>query len=311
MSISALTKAALCLGLVVFAVSAHAATENVQWTKTVGVSVSGNSVSKSLNTTGWDAGASSTKAIASGDGYFEFTVTETTTDRIAGLSKGDSNLSYTDIDYGIYLGRFGEIYAMEGGSSRPIGVYVPGDVLRVAVEGGVVRYRKNGAHVATGLTAPTYPLVVDTALHHPGASVTNAVLSGNLTGAVIDSPGGYAVNGTQVINDLGQWVGSPVGLQGPVGPQGPPGPQGPKGDQGPPGPPVHTVAICGLVNCDTGCASACGDRLKVFASVVASSTGCSVTSSTGSCSLPPPTPPPPGVAPIGPSPCRMCCACKP
>jgi hypothetical protein len=297
MTIHTLAKTALGLGLVLFAMAAQAATENVQWTNTVGVTVSGNSLSKNLNTTAFDAGASSTKAIASGDGYVEFTVTETTTDRIAGLSRGDSNLSHADIDYGIYLSRFGEMFAMEGGSGRPLGTYAPGDVMRIAVEdGGVVRYRKNGAHMANGLTAPTYPLLMDTALHHPGASITNAVISGNLTVAVMDSPGGYAVNGTPVIDSSGRWVGSPTGLQGPPGPQGPqgvqgpPGPQGPQGVQGPQGPAVHTFAVCSNTCSSCSCTN-----------LVSRTPGaCSVTSDTGPCSSTP--------APAG---CGSCCVCKP
>lgn len=49
----------------------------------------------------------------------------------------------------------------------------------------------------------------------------------------IDAVKGLQVNGVQVINGSGQWVGSPTGL---IGPQGPQGPQGVKGDKGDPGP---------------------------------------------------------------------------
>jgi len=54
--------------------------------------------------------------------------------------------------------------------------------------------------------------------------------------AKLDVSGGLAINGTTLINAVGNWVGSPTGLQGPVGPQGPAGPIGATGPQGPVGP---------------------------------------------------------------------------
>jgi hypothetical protein len=78
-------------------------TEAVVWTSAVGVSVSGNSLTKTA-ATGWgNAGAVSTRAIASGDGYVEFVASATTSRRIVGLSNGDSNQSYTDVDFAVLL----------------------------------------------------------------------------------------------------------------------------------------------------------------------------------------------------------------
>jgi len=54
--------------------------------------------------------------------------------------------------------------------------------------------------------------------------------------ARLDVAGEIAVNGSQVVNGLGQWVGDPTGMQGPPGPEGPQGPQGEQGIQGPAGP---------------------------------------------------------------------------
>jgi hypothetical protein len=46
-------------------------TENIVWTGAVNVTVNGNSLAKSAATSAWDAGANSTKSLASGDGYVE------------------------------------------------------------------------------------------------------------------------------------------------------------------------------------------------------------------------------------------------
>ena len=49
-------------------------------------------------------------------------------------------------------------------------------------------------------------------------------------------PTQITVNGDVIVNEAGEWVGSPVGLRGPQGPQGPAGPPGADGDPGPRGP---------------------------------------------------------------------------
>jgi hypothetical protein len=89
---------------------------------------------------------------------------------MCGLSHGDSDQSYTDIDYAIYLtAGNGTVQVYEGGVSRgDFGAYATGDVFRVALEGGVIKYRKNGTVFYTSLVAPTLPLLVDTSLNTSG-----------------------------------------------------------------------------------------------------------------------------------------------
>lgn len=144
--------------------------------------------------------------------------------------------------------------------------------------------------------------------------------------AKLDVKGNLAINGTQVIDSAGNWVGNPTGLIGPRGPQGlqgpqgdrgpagssgstgssgpqgpagPTGSQGSQGPQGPPGPVIHTSAVCAgplgqyveAPECSTLCH---GSRV-----IVSSRSGCTVTSDTGSCSLNPSTTP------------GRCCVCSP
>ena len=54
----------------------------------------------------------------------------------------------------------------------------------MAVEGGVLKYRKNGALLYTSLVTPSSPLSVDTALYENGATLSNVVLSGG-SGATV------------------------------------------------------------------------------------------------------------------------------
>jgi RHS repeat-associated protein len=152
--------------------------QNVSWTNGVGVSISGNSLTRTLAGDGWNAGARSSQSIASGDGYVEFTASETNKKRTMGLTDNTSVTGYQHIDYGILLGETGQITIHEGVAVYGVfGTYTTGDTLRVAVEGGVVKYRKNGALLRTSTLAPAYPLYAGAALFTNGSTITNAVLS--------------------------------------------------------------------------------------------------------------------------------------
>src|SRR5438094_866384 len=74
----------------IFSATPLLADEPVVWTNIVGASASGNTLTKTATTTAWDSGASSLQVIRDGYGYVEWTATETTTYRIAGLSHGQS-----------------------------------------------------------------------------------------------------------------------------------------------------------------------------------------------------------------------------
>ncbi len=99
-----------------------------------------------------------------------------------GLSHGDSNPGYADIDYALYPSSTGALYVYEQGVSKgQFGTYSAGDRLRVAVEGGRVRYRKNGALLYESAAPPQYPLSADTSFFHPNATVTDAVIAAQPT----------------------------------------------------------------------------------------------------------------------------------
>jgi hypothetical protein len=70
-----------------------------------------------------------------------------------------------------------------------------GDRLRVAVEGGVVRYYKNGALLYTSSVTPAATLRVDTAIYNTGGQVANATLCG---GAVSSVTKYYQLGGKRV-----------------------------------------------------------------------------------------------------------------
>ena len=151
--------------------------EAVLWTQLVNVIAEGISLRKTAGCDGCeDAGAVSSQTITSGDGFVEFTASETTTIRVAGLSSGNTNTTSADIDFGIKFWPGGEADVRENDLYRADTTYVSGDVFRVAVQSGVIRYSKNGVVFYTSTVAPTFPLLVDTSLYNLDATIGNAVI---------------------------------------------------------------------------------------------------------------------------------------
>ncbi len=112
----------------------------------------------------------------------EITASETTTWRMIGLSNGDTNQDFTDIDFAAYLAG-GSLCVYEAGAGRGcFGSFSTGDTIRVAVESGVVKYKKNGTVVYTSSVSPTYPLLADSAIWSNGGTIANAMISVNLGG---------------------------------------------------------------------------------------------------------------------------------
>jgi Calx-beta domain len=150
----------------------------VVWTSLVGVSPAGNKLTKT-GATGWNAGAISSQSLASGDGSIEVTAGETNTNRMFGLSNGDTNQAYADIDFALYTRANKSLVVYEKGTIRgSFGTYKTGDKLAVAVESGVVKYERNGVVFFKSKIVPVYPLLVDTSLYTTGATFTQAALSG-------------------------------------------------------------------------------------------------------------------------------------
>jgi hypothetical protein len=159
--------------------------ESVFWTYGQGVAASLDGLVRQSAPAGWSAGAISSRVLARGNGSIEFAVGESNTGRMCGLSHGDANASYTDIDFALYPAADGIVYVYEAGISRgSFGSYAAGDRFRVAVESGAVRYYRNDALLYTSAKPISYPLLVDTSLYTPGATIQAPVLRGVLASNV-------------------------------------------------------------------------------------------------------------------------------
>jgi hypothetical protein len=159
------------------------------------VIVSANGLSRFQNS-GWNAGASSWNTV-SNNGYFQFTATETTTNRMAGLSNAFAGNNYTTIQYAFYLVSNGNLAIYESGSSRgTFGTYSTGDILKISVESNVVRYYKNGVQLYISTIAPTLPLLADVSISDRNGSISNAIVSNYNAGSFTANTANAGANPT-------------------------------------------------------------------------------------------------------------------
>src|SRR5207249_11866754 len=142
----------------------------------------GNSVTKTSGCDGCnDAGAISQQKITAGDGYAQFAAGATGPLRMAGLTQSFTVSSPSTIAFAIrFQSNIAEV--REGGVYRADTSFVAGDVFRVAVQSGVVRYSKNGTVFYTSQAAPAYPLVLAAALANRNGVVAGAVIGGSAAG---------------------------------------------------------------------------------------------------------------------------------
>jgi hypothetical protein len=135
-----------------------------------------------------DAGAISQQKITAGDGYAQFTASANGPLRTAGLTQSFAISSPATIAWGVrFQGNVAEV--REGGSYKADTSFVAGDVFRVAVQSGVVRYSKNGEVFYTSQLAPAYPLVLAAALSNRPSTVSNAMISGAAPSGTAGSSG--------------------------------------------------------------------------------------------------------------------------
>jgi hypothetical protein len=153
----------------------------VIWTNLKNVTANANSLTKSGGCGGCaDAGASSQQTIANGSGYLEFAVSETDTLRFIGFSTGSTGTAAESIAAALRL-QAGRAEVREKGAYKSEIAVTTGDVLRITVGGGSVKYSKNGAVFYTSNTQPAYPLVINTSLFDLGATIKSVTIGSSVS----------------------------------------------------------------------------------------------------------------------------------
>jgi hypothetical protein len=161
------------------------AIEQVVWQATTlsNLKATGNSLLKIQSNGNWNGGAASYNTVAN-NGYFQFTATEVTASRMAGLSNAFTSSSYTTIQYAFYLRNDGALFIYESGSGRgQFGTYATNDVFKISVENSLVKYYQNGTLLYISGVAPTLPMLVDVSINNQGGTITNALVGNTNTGA--------------------------------------------------------------------------------------------------------------------------------
>jgi hypothetical protein len=145
---------------------------------TVNVTVTGSVVQKTGGCDGCqDAGATSQEELTA-DGYIEFTVGELNTLWMAGLSHGNDDATYQDIDFGFRFNGAGYADVLENGAyAGGDTTYAAGDVFRVTLANGRIEYSKNGRFLMESAHAPQLPLLLDSSLISMGATIRNAAIA--------------------------------------------------------------------------------------------------------------------------------------
>ncbi|MDQ5823423.1 MAG: DUF6443 domain-containing protein, partial [Chloroflexota bacterium] len=148
---------------------------DVTWASAANVTVSGNTIKKTGGSdVQWDGVATSNGSFSSGDMYAQ-AVADRNDDTYVkfGLDTNTSPGQYS-IDFAIYLAG-GQLKVSENSNeTASLGTYLAGDVFKVAVESGVVKYYKNGTLFRTSAVAPTYPLYFNAAIADPDMRVVDA-----------------------------------------------------------------------------------------------------------------------------------------
>ena len=131
--------------------------EDVTWTDLFQAHADGTSLQKVAGCNGCgDAGASSVQGIVDGYGYLEITAGTPGPEAYVGLSARHSGTEPDDIDFAVYFTSVAEV--REKGIYRTDTTFAAGDVFRIAIEFGLVKFYKNGAVFHTAILPPTYPL---------------------------------------------------------------------------------------------------------------------------------------------------------
>ena len=156
-------------------------TEAVSFTNLVVVTATGTgtTIEKTGSGFAWNAGASSTRAIDSGDGYVEFTNPGGHKFAI-GLSNGDGDATASDIDFALVANYSAAAEAHENGVMKASTSIAAGDVFRIEISGGVLQYKRNGSAFYTSSKPIVYPLLVDTSVYSRPTAIGPVTLNGVL-----------------------------------------------------------------------------------------------------------------------------------
>jgi len=158
-------------------------TGKVTWQNIVAATVDGDNLIKTGTSATWGtSGASSAERIPAGvEGWVEITMSEVGSRRMVGLSPDDADQNTTSIKYGFYLDLATLRMQVNGSTVSVTYPLAIGDRLRIAREGGLISFYKNGIKIypltISQQISSTESLLVDVAMHSYQATVSRTRLS--------------------------------------------------------------------------------------------------------------------------------------
>jgi hypothetical protein len=112
--------------------------------------------------------------LISGSGFVEFAAGEPGTLRYVGLAAGGPGTGAADLDFALRL-QNGVLEVREHNSYRMETTFAAGDVMRIGVEDGVVRYLKNGGVIYTSANRASSALRLHVVFFNNGGAINNVV----------------------------------------------------------------------------------------------------------------------------------------
>ena len=150
--------------------------QNVVWINRINTEPTGNTLQKLSGNPWFDAGATSQQQVTGNGGYIEFTPSFGHR-MVVGLSTDASDSTDGNtINFALGFWPDGGWDIRESGVYIKDNTYSAGDVFRIAIEGGQVKYYRNNDLLHQSGVAPTYPMVMDTSMGTVGSTISNAVI---------------------------------------------------------------------------------------------------------------------------------------
>jgi len=159
----------------------------ITWTDQVGVSASGNTITKIDGSYLWNSGAASVNYIpAYANGWIEMTLTSTNWDIMFGLSSSNPDASWNTIEYDLYISRRNAATVQIYKSGIPLNsnasAFAVNDKFRVERNGSTIYFKRNGATIYSTAGNAAEVLRADVSMFDPNSQIASATCSHTTSG---------------------------------------------------------------------------------------------------------------------------------
>jgi hypothetical protein len=148
----------------------------MRWMSLINVTATGNTLHKTGGCSGCPDASAVSESQINDSGSLEFVVSDLGSLRFVGLGSGGIGTGAADINFAIRL-QSGVAEVRESGAYKTEIAFGAGDRFRIAVEGGVVRYSKNGTVFHTSSSQAGYAVRAHAVLFDMDAAIAAIQIS--------------------------------------------------------------------------------------------------------------------------------------